>query len=170
MKIRTTKGSLVVELFENQSPGAVGNFIHLAEQGFFDGLPFHRVLEHFVAQTGCPEGDGTGDPGYTIYGEFTKPNARKFFRGTLGMALSNSDPDSAGSQFFICLMPTFILNGKYTAFGRIISGIEVIGNLTKINPDEEKKKDQPPVILDEVIDVTVIKKRNHPYEPNKVKR
>lgn len=101
VSILTTKGELIIELFENQAPETVANFIHLVEEGFYDGLMFHRVLEHFMAQTGCPEGDGSGGPGYKIYGEAKKPNARKHFRGTLGMALSNGDPDSGGSQFFI---------------------------------------------------------------------
>jgi cyclophilin family peptidyl-prolyl cis-trans isomerase len=167
VSILTTKGEVVVELFENQAPETVGNFVHLVEEGFFDGLAFHRVLEHFVAQTGCPENDGTGGPGYAIYSEAQKPNARKFFRGSLGVALSQSDPNSGGSQFFICFLPTFNLNGQYTSFGRIISGIEVIGNLTHINPEDEKK-DEEPKVLDEIIEAKVLRKRNHEYAPHKV--
>ncbi len=170
VKIRTTKGSFVIELFENQCPETVGNFIHLVEKRFYDGHTFHRVLEHFVAQTGCPEGDGSGGPGYTIYGEMNQPNSRKFFRGTLGLALSKADPNSGGSQFFISFLPTYNLNQNYTAFGRIISGIEVIGTLNQINPDQEKKKDEPTLTPDEVVDMTVLRKRNHPYEPHKVTR
>ncbi|MDX1927329.1 MAG: peptidylprolyl isomerase [Pirellulaceae bacterium] len=168
VSILTTKGEVIVELFENQAPETVANFIHLVEQGFYDGLSFHRVLEHFMAQTGCPFGDGTGGPEYSIYGEAQKQNARKYFRGTLGMALSNGDANSGGSQFFICYMPAQNLNGQYTAFGRVVKGIEVIGNLAKVNPDEKKKEDAAPVVLDEIIEAKVVRKRNHEYKPNKV--
>ena len=167
VSILTTKGEVIVELFENQAPETVANFIHLVEQGFYDGLTFHRVLEHFMAQTGCPYGDGTGGPEYSIYGEAKKPNARKYFRGTLGMALSNGDDNSGGSQFFICFLPASNLNGQYTAFGRIVKGIEVIGNIAQVNPDEKKKEDAPPVVLDEIIEAKVVRKRNHEYKPNK---
>ncbi len=167
VSIMTTKGELVVELFENQAPDAVANFISLVEAGFYDGLQFHRVLEHFMAQTGCPEGDGSGGPGYAIYGEAKKPNARKFFRGSLGVALAAGNPDSGGSQFFICFMPTFSLNGEYTSFGRVVSGIEVLGCLQKVNPEEKKKEGEIPPILDEVIEAKVIRKRSHEYKPNK---
>ncbi len=169
VSILTTKGEIVVELFENQAPETVANFIHLVEEGFFDGLTFHRVIEHFMAQTGCPYGDGSGGPGYAIYGETQKPNARKYFRGTLGMALSNGDANSGGSQFFICYVPAFNLNGQYTAFGRIVKGMEVIGNFSKVDPDEKKKEGEaPPPMLDEIIEAKVISKRKHEYKPNKV--
>jgi cyclophilin family peptidyl-prolyl cis-trans isomerase len=168
VSILTTKGEVIVELFENQAPETVANFIHLVEQGFYDGLSFHRVLEHFMAQTGCPYGDGTGGPEYLIYGEAEKPNARRFFRGTLGMALSNGDANSGGSQFFICYMPAPNLNGQYTAFGRVVQGIEVVGNLAQVNPDEKKKEGAAPVVLDEIIEAKVVRKRNHEYKPNKV--
>jgi peptidylprolyl isomerase len=167
VRILTTKGEVIVELFENQAPETVANFVHLVEDGFYDGLSFHRVLEHFMAQTGCPSGDGSGGPGYSIYGEAQKPNARKYFRGTLGMALSNGDPNSGGSQFFICYLPTYTLNGKYTAFGRVVKGIDVIGNFAQVNPDEKKKEGEGPVVLDEIIEAKVIRKRSHEYKPHK---
>jgi peptidylprolyl isomerase len=167
VSILTTKGEIIVELFENEAPETVANFIHLVEDGFYDGLMFHRVLEHFMAQTGCPDGDGTGGPGYSIHGEAQKPNARKYFRGTLGMALSNGDANSGGSQFFICFVPTFNLNGQYTAFGRIVSGMDVIGNLAQVNPDEKKKEGEVPPVIDEIIEAKVVRKRNHEYKPNK---
>ena len=167
VSILTTKGEMVFELYENQAPESVGNFISLVEQGFFDGLQFHRVLEHFMAQTGCPEGDGSGGPGYSIYGEMKKPNARKFFRGTLGIALSGGNPDSGGSQFFICFMPVFNLNGEYTAFGRVVSGIDVLGCITHFDPDAKKEEGAVKPRLDEIIEAKVIRKRNHEYKPNK---
>lgn len=168
VRIQTTKGNIEVELFENQAPETVANFIDLVESGFYDGLIFHRVMEHFMAQTGCPIGDGSGDPGYKIYGESDKPNARKFYRGTLGMALSR-DPNSGGSQFFITFLPTPELNDKYTAFGRVVEGIEVLGHLVRVDPestDDAKKKPVDP--LDEIISMEVLTKRAHEYTPHKV--
>ena len=167
--MRTTKGDIEIELFENQAPETVGNFISLVESGFYDGRVFHRVIEQFMAQTGCPVGDGSGGPGYNIYGEADKPNARKYFRGTLGMALSG-EPDSGGSQFFITFLPVPDLNSQYTAFGRITAGIEVLGNLVRVNPEaEEEEKKKPAGMLDEIISIEVLSKRNHEYKPNKVK-
>lgn len=167
--MRTTKGDIEIELFENQAPETVGNFISLVESGFYDGRVFHRVIEQFMAQTGCPVGDGSGGPGYNIYGEADRPNARKYFRGTLGMALSGQ-PDSGGSQFFISFLPVPDLNTQYTAFGRITAGIEVLGNLVRVNPEaEEEEKKKPAGMLDEIISIEVLSKRNHEYKPNKVK-
>ncbi len=170
--IRTTKGDMEVELFENQAPQTVANFISLVESGFFDHLTFHRVMRHFMAQGGCPEGDGSGGPGYTIPGEMDRPNARKFFRGTLGLALApdretgKTDPSSGGSQFFIMYLPTYQLNGKYTAFGRVIRGIEVLANIHKINPDDkEEKEEESEVQPDEILGIDVLYKRDHAYEP-----
>jgi cyclophilin family peptidyl-prolyl cis-trans isomerase len=165
--MKTTKGNVVIELFENQAPETVGNFIHLVEQGFYENLAFHRVIQHFMAQTGCPHGDGSGDPGYSIYNESGRPDARDFFRGTLGVALAGDDPNSGGSQFFISYMPASHLNGTYTAFGRVIEGMEVVANLNQINP-EEKDEDGPPVIPDEIREIEILLKRDHEYVPNKV--
>lgn len=168
VRLTTTKGNIDLELFENQAPETVANFISLVESGFYDGLRFHRVMEHFMAQTGCPIGDGSGDPGYHIYGEADRPGARNFFRGTVGMALSNT-PNSGGSQFFITFLPVAHLNGNYTAFGRVIEGLDVLGNLVRVDPDssdEEKKK--PAETLDEIISTEVLSKRQHEYKPHKV--
>lgn len=174
--IRTTKGNMEVELFENQAPETVANFLHLAETGFYDHQTFHRVIQHFMAQTGCPNGDGSGGPGYTINGEMHKPNARKFFRGTLGLALApnpetgEADPQSGGSQFFIMFLPTYELNGNYTAFGRVIRGIDVLANINKINPDEEdeeKKKENSDQMPDEILGMEVLFKRDHEYQLTK---
>lgn len=167
--MHTTKGDIEIELFENQAPETVANFISLIESGFYDGRVFHRVIEHFMAQTGCPVGDGSSGPGYTIYGEADHPSARKYFRGTLGMALSGH-PDSGGSQFFITFLPHPELNGQHTAFGRVTAGIDVLSDLVRVNPeskDEEKKK--PAEMLDEIVSIEVLSKRDHDYQPNKVK-
>ncbi len=165
--LKTTKGDIELELFENQAPETVANFIYLIEQGFYNHLTFHRVLQHFMAQGGCPNGDGQGDAGYSIYSEAQKPNARKFFRGSIGMALADS-PNSGGSQFFITFVPAPQLNESFTAFGRVIRGMEVLSNLNRIDP-ENKDKNQPPVQPDEIREIEILYKRDHDYQPNKVR-
>lgn len=168
--ITTTKGLIEIELFENEAPETVGNFIHLVEQGFYEHLEFHRVLTSYMAQGGCPNGDGTGGPGYTIRGEMNEPGARNFFRGTLGIALANNDPDTGGSQFFIAFLPLPDLNGNYTAFARVVEGMDVVASLTRVNPEEKKDEKsgeevQPP---DEILEMEVLRKRDHEYKPTKV--
>jgi cyclophilin family peptidyl-prolyl cis-trans isomerase len=161
VKLTTSKGDIVVELFENEAPGAVGNFISLVEKGFYNGLVFHRVLEGFMAQGGCPNGDGKGGPGYTIRCECYQDNARKHFRGSLSMA--HAGKDTGGSQFFLTFVPTAHLNGKHTVFGRVIEGMEVLAKLRRINPDAKGDKPTP----DKIIEAKVIRKRDHEYKPNK---
>lgn len=162
--IQTTKGDFEVELFENQAPNTVANFISLCEKGFYDGLPFHRVLTHFMAQGGCPNRDGTGGPGYSIRTELDGKTHRNFFRGTLGMALSGN-PDSGGSQFYICYLPRAYLNGKYVAFGRVVEGMNVLSDFTHIDPDEKDESGQARELPDEIISTKVLRKRDHPYKP-----
>jgi len=164
--IHTTKGDFIVELYENQVPNTVANFISLCEKGFYDGLPFHRVLTHFMAQGGCPNRDGSGGPGYSITTELDGTNHRNFFRGTLGMALSNT-PNSGGSQFFVCYMSRAFLNGKYVAFGRVIEGMNVLSDLTHINPEKKDKQTQTD-LPDEIISTKVLRKRAHPYAPQTI--
>lgn len=161
VKISTSKGDLVIELFENEAPGAVGNFISLVEKGFYNDKTFHRVLNHFMAQGGCPLGTGQGGPGYTIYCECKQENYRKHFRGTLSMA--HAGPDTGGSQFFITFVPTANLNGVHTAFGRVIEGFDVLAKIQRIDPDA-KDKTQP----DRIEKIEVLRKRDHEYVPNKV--
>ncbi|MEY4568522.1 MAG: hypothetical protein RLY14_3492 [Planctomycetota bacterium] len=164
VSFETTRGTIVLELFENEAPQTVGNFINLVEKGFYDGLSFHRVVTHLVAQTGCPNGDGSGDAGYTIKSEAKNPNARHHFRGALGMALAGDKPDSGGSQFYICLVPLTFLDGTFTIFGRVIEGMDVVSDLTRI---EDEKDDKEPAMgpPDEVISAKVLRKRNHEYKP-----
>lgn len=166
VKLETTKGSMVIELFENEAPQTVGNFVHLVEQGFYNGLKFHRVLSGFMAQAGCPKGDGTGDAGYKIYCECHKPEHRKHFRGSLSMAKA-PDRDTGGSQFFITFVPTSHLNGKHTVFGRVIEGMEVLNRLHRVQPgqglpgaDDEQ--------TDSIVSAEVLRKRDHEYAPTKV--
>jgi cyclophilin family peptidyl-prolyl cis-trans isomerase len=163
IKVSTTKGDMVIELFENEAPGAVGNFISLVEKNFYDGLTFHRVLPGFMVQGGCPKGDGTGGPGYNIYCECYQPNHRKHFRGTLSMA--HAGKDTGGSQFFITFVPTAHLNGKHTAFGRVIEGMDVLGRIQRVNPEEKSEAQTEP---DRIEKIEVLRKRDHEYKPSKV--
>src|SRR5262245_43581809 len=133
VKLETNKGVIVIELFENEAPQTVGNFVSLVEGKKYDGLTFHRVLAGFMAQGGDPEGTGAGGPGYEIYCECYKPDYRRHFRGTLSMA--HAGKDTGGSQFFITFRPTTHLNGKHTAFGRVVEGMEVLAKLQRIDPD-----------------------------------
>ena len=161
VKFSTTKGDVVIELFENEAPGAVGNFVNLVEKGFYNGLTFHRVIAGFMAQGGCPEGTGKGGPGYNIYCECQQDNHRKHFRGTLSMA--HAGRDTGGSQFFLTFVPTAHLNGRHTAFGRVIEGFDVLSKLERIDP-EGKENPEP----DKMVKVEVLRKREHEYKPNKV--
>jgi cyclophilin family peptidyl-prolyl cis-trans isomerase len=162
VKLETNKGTIVIELFENQAPQTVGNFVSLVEQGFYNNLTFHRVLAGFMAQGGDPTGTGTGGPGYEIYCECEKPEARKHFRGTLSMA--HAGKDTGGSQFFLTFRPTTHLNGRHTAFGRVIEGMDVLAKLQRRDPD--RPSSTPP---DKIVKAEVLRKRDHKYEPTKVK-
>lgn len=165
VKMSTTKGDMVLELFENEAPGTVGNFISLIEKGFYNGLTFHRVLSGFMAQGGCPQGTGTGGPGYNIYCECYEDDHRKHFRGTLSMA--HAGKDTGGSQFFLTFVPTPHLNGRHTAFGRVIEGMEVLSKLQRIDPDDKEKAGQN-LEPDKIVKIEVLRKRDHEYKPDKV--
>ena len=114
LELDTTMGKITLDMFSKVAPGHCKNLLGLAKIGYYDGLIFHRVIKGFMIQGGCPEGTGTGGPGYTIPAEF---NATTHEAGTLSMARTN-DPNSAGSQFFICLERTTHLDRQYTAFGK----------------------------------------------------
>jgi cyclophilin family peptidyl-prolyl cis-trans isomerase len=120
--IETNKGVIKFKFFEADAPNTVANFIKLADSKFYDGLLWHRVEPGFVIQGGDPNGNGSGGPGYTIKAEFNK---NPHLDGTVAMARAN-DPDSAGSQFYICLGPQPMLDGKYTVFGQVIEGLDVV--------------------------------------------
>ncbi len=131
--IKTTEGEMVVEFWPDVAPKTVENFKKLAREGFYDATAFHRIVKGFMIQGGDPLTKdpskesrwGTGDPGYKIKAEF---NDKSHQRGVLSMARSN-DPDSAGSQFFICLGDASFLDRKYTAFGKVIKGDDVLGKI-----------------------------------------
>ena len=158
MLLKTNRGDIELELFENEAPNSVANFITLVEKGFYNGLTFHRVLPGFMAQGGDPKGDGSSGPGYRIAEEFTKPGHRLHFRGSLAMARSQP-PDSAGSQFYLMFAPNSQLDGNYTVFGRVVKGFEVLAKIQRRNPEEP---DQPPP--DKIIKAEVLRKRPHKYE------
>jgi cyclophilin family peptidyl-prolyl cis-trans isomerase len=162
VKLETSKGPIVIELFENEAPQTVGNFVSLVEAKKYDGLSFHRVLPGFMAQGGDPAGDGSGGPGYTIYCECDKPEYRRHFRGTLSMA--HAGKNTGGSQFFLTFRPTTHLNGLHTAFGRVVEGLDVLAKLQRIDP-ESPTGAKP----DTIVKAEVLRKRDHAYEPTKVK-
>jgi peptidyl-prolyl cis-trans isomerase B (cyclophilin B) len=115
-------GEIVIEFYPADAPKTVDNFVKLAKKGFYDGVTFHRREENFVIQGGDPKGNGTGGPGYTIPAEFNK---QKHVRGAVAMARTQ-DPNSAGSQFYICLAPANFLDGQYTVFGIVTKGMDVV--------------------------------------------
>ena len=163
VELTTSKGVIVLELFENEAPDTVGNFISLVEKKFYDGVKFHRVLQHFMAQGGDPKGDGTGGPGYQIYCECYKPEYRRHFRGSLSMA--HAGRDTGGSQFFLTFRPTPELDGRHTCFGRVIEGMEVLSKLQRMNP--EMAMGETPDII---VTAKVVRKREHAYAPKKVEQ
>jgi len=115
-------GEIVIDFYPADAPKTVENFVKLAKKGFYDGVVFHRREENFVIQGGDPKGNGTGGPGYTIPAEFNK---QKHVRGAVAMARTQ-DPNSAGSQFYICLAPANFLDGQYTVFGIVTKGMDVV--------------------------------------------
>ena len=144
-------GEIVVELDRNAAPITVDNFVSLVNKGFYNGLTFHRVISGFMIQGGCPKGNGTGGPGYEIKGEFSEngvDNPIQHKRGVISMARA-MDPDSAGSQFFIMHKDGDFLNGKYAAFGRTISGIEVVDKIAAVKTNYADKP-LTPVIIEKI--------------------
>ena len=134
-------GSVVIELYPEIAPNTVNNFISLVKKGFYDNNNFHRLMEEFVLQGGDPTGTGSGGPGYTIKGEFTSngfENHLSHEKGVVSMARTAYDPDSAGSQFFICLEDAKYLDGDYATFGRVIDGFDNIKNIEKTEQIEDK--------------------------------
>lgn len=125
----TSKGNFKLELFEDKAPITTGNFIKLAEDGYYDGLIFHRVIDGFMIQGGCPQGSGRGGPGYTIQDEF-HPELKHSGPGILSMA--NAGPNTGGSQFFITLAETAWLDGRHAVFGQVVEGIDVVSRIGSV--------------------------------------
>lgn len=167
VKLVTNRGEIVLELFENQAPNTVANFVSLVEARFYDGVKFHRVIPNFMVQTGDPlskdddpQNDGTGGPGYAIRCECYRPDARKHFRGSVSMA--HAGRDTGGSQFFITHLPTVHLNPQvdgpngpsgHTVFGRVLTGMDVVDAVQGGDVIETAR---------------VLRKRPHPYRPETI--
>ena len=135
-------GTIKIELYPEIAPNTVNNFISLVQQGYYDGVIFHRVIPGFMIQGGDPTGTGTGGPGYSIKGEFSQngfPNSLKHGRGVISMART-SIPDSAGSQFFIMVADAPHLDGAYAAFGQVIEGMEVADQIVAV---QRNRMDRP---------------------------
>lgn len=157
VELETSKGKIVIELFEDEAPNTVANFITLVEDGFYDGLTFHRVIDGFMAQGGCPDGSGAGGPGHRIRCECRAADAKKHTRGVISMA--HAGPNTGGSQFFITFNPQPHLDGVHTVFGHVTEGLDVVGNLNVTDRGE-----QP----DKITTAKVVRKRDHAYEVEKV--
>lgn len=142
MRLRLENGDeMILELYPEIAPKTVDNFVHLVEKGFYDGLTFHRVIPGFMIQGGCPQGSGTGGPGYAIPGEFKSnnfDNPLKHEQGVLSMARSMM-PDSAGSQFFIMHKNSPHLDGEYAAFGKVIEGLDVLDRIAAVATGAQDK-------------------------------
>ena len=143
-----------MELYPDVAPESVRNFIHLIRNGFYDGLTFHRVIDGFMIQGGCPQGTGMGGPGWSIKGEFAQngfPNGLKHTDGVLSMARSMM-PDSAGSQFFIMVADAPHLDGSYAAFGKVIEGLDAVHRIGKQRTDMRDRPLDTPVIRSMTVD------------------
>jgi peptidyl-prolyl cis-trans isomerase B (cyclophilin B) len=144
-----------IELYTDTAPNTVNNFISLVKKGFYDGLIFHRVIPGFMIQGGCPEGVGTGGPGYHIKGEFKDnkfDNSLVHTRGIISMARSRH-PDSAGSQFFIMVADAPHLDGQYAAFGKVIEGMEAADKIVSVQTDFRDKPLEPQTMKKVTVDV-----------------
>lgn len=141
-------GTIKIELNRKEAPNTCANFTELVKKGFYDGLIFHRVIRHFMIQGGDPQGIGIGGPGYGIKGEFLANGVENHLshkRGVVSMARAR-DPDSAGSQFFICDADDDFLDGQYAAFGHVVEGMEVVDKIAKVRKDANDKPYEDVVI------------------------
>jgi peptidylprolyl isomerase len=136
MVLDTTQGRVVIEMRPDLAPGHVARIKELVRQGFYNGIAFHRVIEGFMAQTGCPHGTGTGGSGKKLKAEFNK---EPHVRGTVSMARAQ-DPDSGDSQFFICFADATFLDGQYTAWGKVTEGMENVDKIKRGEPVREPDK------------------------------
>ncbi|MFH1503314.1 MAG: peptidylprolyl isomerase [Candidatus Diapherotrites archaeon] len=144
VKLETNYGDIVILLYKDM-PITAGNFGKLAEQGFYDGIIFHRVIDGFMIQGGDPTGTGTEGPGYKIKDEFTHEGGNKNNRGTIAMA--NSGPNTGGSQFFINLVDNNYLDSKHPAFGEVIKGMDIVDKIAKVQTDANDKPSKDVVIM-----------------------
>ena len=148
--IKTNMGTIEIELFEKQTPRTVGNFVGLANKGYYNGIIFHRVISNFMIQGGDPTGTGTG--GQSFYGKKFEdeivPSLKHDVPGILSMA--NSGPNTNGSQFFITLVPTSWLDGKHTVFGKVIAGMDVVQAIGKVQTSKPDDKPLKNVVMEKV--------------------
>lgn len=154
--LKTSKGDVLIELYEDEAPNTVANFISLVERKYYNGLIFHRVIKGFMAQGGDPTGTGRGGPGYAIKCECDKPNAVRHQRGSLSMA--HAGKDTGGSQFFLTFVATPHLDGKHTVFGQVVQGMENVDKLMARDPSVGGDSDK-------IVEAVVVRKRNHEYTP-----
>lgn len=175
VRLKTSKGDIVLELYENEAPGTVGNFISLVKSGHYDNRLFHRVIEGFIAQSGgyrLEDGKEVGGkgPGYEIQCECYEPDKRLHFTGVISMANRNVR-DTGGAEFFFALRRTSELDGRHTVFGRIIEGLEVLENIERTHKTGANGRDIafPGVLKDSVISAEVLRARDHEYKPVKAK-
>jgi cyclophilin family peptidyl-prolyl cis-trans isomerase len=174
VELETTQGKIVIELFENQAPETVGNFISLVEGGFYQDIFFHRVvknkLSQAVAQAGVYSAQGVHNAGYAIYDEFDNEDARTHLRGTVSMANVVGVPNSGSAQFFITYVPIPQVDGHHTAFGRVISDMQVVDSLTATATIDDEGKPVPieSIVPDHIISARVLRKRDHAYKPHQV--
>ena len=147
-QIRTNKGDLTLDLFASEAPKTVNNFVFLAQEGFYDGISFHRVIPNFMIQSGDPTGTGRGGPGYKFQDEFL---SSLVFDRTGFLAMANAGADTNGSQFFITVVPTPQLNGKHTIFGEVLGGQEVADAISTVPTDRDRPIE--PIII-QTIEIT----------------
>lgn len=149
-------GDITVELYYDKAPNTVENFISLANKGFYNGLTFHRVISGFMIQGGCPKGTGTGDPGYSIKGEFAvngfEANDISHVRGVISMARNGVSYDSAGSQFFIMHQDALYLDEQYAAFGMVLEGMDVVDEIAGVKTNSSDKPFEDVIIESVTVD------------------
>lgn len=156
MVILTIKGlgDITLELDYKNAPNTCANFVSLVNKGFYNGLTFHRIIQHFMIQGGDPDGRGTGGPDYSIKGEFKAngvKNELSHKRGVISMARSG-DPDSAGSQFFICDKDDLFLDGSYAAFGKVVKGMDVVDKIAA-SPKDRNDRPYTAVVIEKAVAV-----------------
>ena len=160
----TTKGKIVLELYEDQTPNTVANFVYLVEKGFYDGMFFEQVIPGEGAVAGRSLENPDGGPGWTIRDEFDATNSRNHYRGTISMM--RGEPNSAGSMFFISFSPIKDLDGKYVVFGRVIEGMDVLTKLQIMDPTNPDPMAEP----DQIEKASAMTKRDHKYRPKVIKK
>lgn len=171
VKLVTTQGDVVLELFLDQAPSTVSHFIGLVEEKFYDELDFHQVIDHILALTGDPSGVGTGNAGKYLLDEHVRADARPALRGSLLMAkIPQGDsgqfvPNSASSQFAILFLPMLSATENQTVFGRVIEGMDAVSRLRRVDPNKEKKKGEIIMPPDRIIEATVIRRPKELPEP-----